>query len=155
MSTPERGPYLAMAVLCEQVIHAQDGRLTVVNVIERITHSATGPDAPAQMPPLTIAMKAVIILKAGEARGRFAVKIQPEDPSGQQLAQMEMPVQFSGAADEGAGLIVELTLQLQHEGLHWIDVLLVRAPGVSDGDQLLTRIPLTVLYQPQRTPQHG
>lgn len=152
---PGGGPYLTMAVLCEQVIQAQDGRLTVVNMIDRITHSATGPEATDQMPPFTAGMKAVVMLKAGEARGRFAVRFQPEEPSGSRLQPMDMPVQFGGAADEGAALIVELTLQFQHEGLHWIDVVLVRAPGISGEEQLLTRIPLTVLYQPQRTPGAG
>ena len=157
MTAPGEGPYLSIAVVCEQIIRGKDGRITVVNVLDQVTHTSRGPDAPDEMPPFTIEAKALIVLRAGSSRGRFAIKIQPEDPSGEQRPSVEIPIQF-GPGNPAAPATVALeplTLEFTQEGLHWIDVFFVPAPGKGGEDQLLTRIPLTVVYQPQKTSMSG
>lgn len=141
------GPHLTAALLCEKVLQEQDGALSVIRVIDQVTHTAAGADVPQQMPAFILSLTALIALKAGQARGRYAVKLRPEDPSGTQLGTMEMPVQFQGEPS-GANLVLEINLQVGLEGRYWFDVLFVAAPGE---ERLLTRIPLLVLYQPHRT----
>lgn len=53
-------------------------------------------------------------------------------------------VTFEGRGYTGAVIDVNLDVGLEHEGLYWFDVLL--------DDQLLTRVPLRVVYQPHQTP---
>lgn len=146
------GPFLRIAVLCEQAIEAKDGRLTIINIIDQVTNAATGPDVPDDMPPFVVQIKTVVALKAGQARGRFAIKLQPEDPSGIILPAVEIPVQFAGQADAGNNIILDLALQVEHEGLYWVDVFLGAAAGE---ERLLSRMPLRVIYQPQKTLPQG
>ena len=138
-----------LAALCEQAIVAQDGRISVINVIEQVTHGRAGPDVPDEMPPFTFQIKAVVELVGGSATGRFSVKLRPESPSGLQLPAQDHPVRFG----EGSGvrLMGDLQLELTEEGRYWIDVILDKGRGETRDEELLTRMPLNVVYQPQRT----
>ena len=51
-----------------------------------------------------------------------------------------MSVHFEGE-DRGTNVIYAATLNVEQEGLYWFDVLL--------DDELLTRMPLRILYQRQ------
>jgi hypothetical protein len=146
--TPSKGPYLQLACLCEKVLNDSDGVLSLIRIVDRLIQTATGIDVPDQMPPFLLSdIKLVIALKAGEARGRYAIKIRPEDPSGIQLPPFETPIQLS-PGNQGVNLVSDLQFAVQLEGVYWFDVLFV--PGGEAEDWLLTRIPLEVLYRPQK-----
>ena len=142
------GPFLQFACLCEKVLQESDGVMSLIRVVDQVMQTATGTEVPDQMPPFVIEnLKLVIALKGGKARGRYAVKIRPEDPSGSQLPTFEMAVHFEGA-NRGVNMISDLRFAVQLEGLYWFDVLF--APGKGHEDVLLTRIPLEVIYRPQK-----
>lgn len=133
------GPFLAAALLCERVLTEQDGVISLIRIVDRLTHTVVGPQAPAAMPPVRISWQLVLIFKSGAARGRAEVVLQLEEPSGLRVPhQTLLPVFFEGD-DRGVQLIVALDLELTQEGLYWIDVLL-------EG-RLMTRVPLRVIYQ--------
>src|SRR5438067_13911767 len=90
------------------------------------------------MPPLLINAWAVIMIKAGQARGRQTLKLRPEAPSGFQLPEVSLPVLLEGE-DRGVHAILSLSFQAASEGLYWFDALLE--------DRLLTRLPLRVVYE--------
>ena len=136
-----------IAALCEQAIEAADGRISVINVVESVTHRRQGADVPDEMPPFDFQIKSVIELVAGKAKGRFGVKIQPEDPSGQKMRALEHTLRFGDGS--GVRLIGDIQMKLENEGLYWIDVILVRGRGENRAEELLTRMPLQVVYQPQ------
>jgi hypothetical protein len=138
---PSTGPFLGTAVLCEKVLQEADGVISIIRVVDRITHSAIGPEVADEMPPFTINLNALVSLKSGTAKGRFKVKIRPEAPSGELLPAIEVPVLFEGE-ERGVNLILQIAIQAEHEGLYWFDVFLEEGR--------LTRIPLRVVYQPQR-----
>jgi hypothetical protein len=130
------------------VLTDRDGVLSLIRIVDQITQTATGTDVPDRMPPFVISdLQLVLCLKAGEARGRYAVKIRPEDPSGVQLPVSETAVHLSGG-NRGVNIITQFQLAVQHEGVYWFDILF--APGRGADDWLLSRIPLEVQYQPQR-----
>jgi hypothetical protein len=142
------GPYVMIAALCETIIIGNDGRVSVINVIEQVGTVQRGPDVPDEMPAFAFPVPFLLDLVAGEAKGRFAVKLQPIDPAGMELQPAEYPVQFG----EGTGYRVRSTLPLElaKEGRYWIDVILLRGRGNDQAEELLTRLPLTVQYQPQK-----
>jgi hypothetical protein len=82
------------------------------------------------------------MLKAGDARGRYMIKVRPEAPSGRLLGETELPVSFAGTPDAGANLLVSFSMQAEVEGLYWISVLL--------DDELLTRRPDATTRLPSR-----
>lgn len=135
------GPYLQMAFFCEKVLEEKDGVSSAIRIVDRITHTATGPEPPEKMPPVPIALTAVISFKSGRARGRHVLKIRPETPSANRLAELSLPLQFEGE-DRGAQAVMQVRLQAEEEGLYWFDVFL--------DDVLVTRMPLRIVYQPMK-----
>lgn len=143
----EQGPYIQMAGLCEQVIEDKTGALSLIRIIDTITHTEARPDAPIEMPPVTYPMKMVIMLKSGRARGRHEIKIVPELPSGENKAPLIRSIHMEGE-ERGFNSIINMMFTFTMEGLHWFNVYL--------DDSLLTRIPLRVKYNrvvTQKTPQ--
>jgi len=143
----EQGPYIQMAGLCEQVIEDKTGALSLIRVIDTITHTEARPDAPVEMPPVTYPMKMVIMLKSGRARGRHELKVVPELPSGEVKPAFTRSVQMEGE-ERGFNNIVNMVFTFTMEGLYWFNVYL--------DDSLLTRIPLRIKYNrivTQQTPQ--
>lgn len=133
----ETGPYLATAVLCENVIEDKQGVLSLIKIVDRIVANA-GPNTPERMPPMTVSLFAVIGIKSGQARGSHHLTLRQEAPSGIRKGELSVPVFLEGE-DRGNNAILQLTIQTDEEGLHWFDVLF--------DNQLMTRIPLRLLYQ--------
>ena len=136
--TFETGPYLKMACFCEQILREINGVATVVRVIDRLTHTDSKPDAPAEMPPVTYGMKLVIMLIPGQALGRHELKVERELPSGIRDKPIAFTVQMEGS-NRGANIVVDTKMTFPLEGLYWFNVYL--------DDVLLTKIPVQVLYQ--------
>jgi hypothetical protein len=144
------GPHVTMVVLCERVLQEQDGVLSVIRIIDQMTQTATGPDAPDQMPPFLLdTLTMVITVKSDQARGRHAIKLRPEAPGGIQLPPMEQAITLQSGAT-GVNLIIPLVLPISQEGVYWFDILLAGREGHED--RLLTRVPLEVIYSPQKLP---
>jgi hypothetical protein len=133
----EQGPYIQMAGLCEQVIEDKTGALSLIRLIDTITHTEAHADAPAEMPPVTYQMKMVIMLKAGRARGRHELKIIPELPSGETKPPLIRSVQMEGE-ERGFNNIINMVFTFTMEGLYWFNVYF--------DDSLLTKVPLRIKY---------
>lgn len=138
MTSETRGPFLAAAVLCEKVLEEKDGVLSAIRMVDRIVQTAVGPAGPEEMPPVPVNLTALIAFKSGGARGRHSLRLRPEAPSGLRLPEVSLPVLFEGE-DRGHNVLLNLALQADQEGLYWFDVLL--------DEQMVTRIPLRVVYQ--------
>ncbi len=135
--TFEQGPYLQAGVICEQVIEDKAGALSLIRIIDTITHTEARPDAPVDMPPVTYPMKMVIMLKSGRARGRHEIKITPELPSGELKNPLTQSVQMEGE-ERGMNHIINMVFTFTIEGLYWFNVYF--------DDIILTKIPLRIKY---------
>ncbi len=138
MTTISSGPYLAAALLCEKILEEKDGSVSIIRMIDRITLTTQAPSSPETLPPTPLNLSALISFKSGSARGRHTVKWRIETPSGLKLPDQLLPVLFEGE-DRGVNLFLNINMVVDQEGIYWFDVLLK--------DQLLTRIPLRILYQ--------
>jgi hypothetical protein len=149
MTFGDKGPYVQAATFCETIIRgAETGRLSIINIIDGLT--VVGPD-PNNMPSVSLAnLRVVITLWAGQAQGRYMIMLRPEVPSGLQGDLINLgSVNFSNQP----GIDIALPMppyEITEEGKYWFDVIL--SPGQDGEDQLLSRIPLTVQYQPQAVP---
>ncbi len=133
----ERGPFLQVAALCEKVLHEADGGISLIRLVDRVTHTVQGPNAPNEMPEFRYPLTLVLGLKAGVARGRHDVTITPELPSGETMPPITMAVQMEGEA-RGVNLFAQIDLPYRLEGLYWFSIRF---------DQMtLTRVPLEVRY---------
>jgi hypothetical protein len=130
--------HLSMAVFCEKILQEADGVLSVIRVIDRFLVAGQTPD----ISPTVLAFTVLISFKSGFLRGKQKISIKPKSPSGADLASMEFPVLFEGDDDRGVNLGLPTNFMVNEEGLFWFDVYLA--------DELVTRMPLRVIYQ--RTP---
>jgi hypothetical protein len=145
-SAMEKGPYLVVAVFCDMTLIGQDSTLSIIRIVDAVTQTVAVPDPPDVMPAFLLTTKLVVMLKAGEARGRYTVRIRPEAPDGRELPSVDQVIQLEGGYT-GANLLIDVNLAVDLEGVYWFDVFFVAAPGE---ERLLTRVPLRVLYQPQK-----
>jgi hypothetical protein len=143
--TDRDGPFLQAAMFCERIIEEKDGVLSGIRIVDRVIQSAVGTGTPTEMPPLSISLALLIILKSGAARGRSDVNVTVEEPSGFRRTIAEALTVMMEGDDRGANLILRLEWQARQEGLYWFDVAV-------DGVRL-TRVPLRIVYQRQETGQ--
>ena len=141
-----KGPYLAAALLCEKVLQEKDGILSAIRIIDRIIATAQGSQPPEQMPPVPVNITALLILKSGDVRGSHTINIQPVAPSDFRSPAISWPIFLEGE-DRGANIVLQIVFQAKEEGLYWFEV--------TFKDELLTRIPLRVVYQRLATGQTG
>jgi hypothetical protein len=132
------GPFLNAALLCEKVLQEKDEVISIIRIVDRITLTAHASLSPETLPPMPVSLYALISFKSGSAKGRHTVKWITETPSGIRLPEQLLPVLFEGD-DRGVNLVLNINMVVDQEGVYWFEVLLE--------DQLLTRIPLRILYQ--------
>lgn len=133
----EGGPYVQAACFCDIVIEDKAGVLSLIRVVDTLTHTAVGPAPPEDMPPVTYSMTLVVMLKSGRARGRYDLKIVPEYPSGETASPFTHTVHFEGE-EKGHNAMLRMNFTFPLEGLYWFRVYLK--------EQELTAIPLRVKY---------
>lgn len=133
------GPYVKSAVFVNQVIEGKDNVLTLVRVIDRLTTSASGQSVPEEMPEATFSMRAVLMFTAGKARGRHQVRIVREAPNAERRDIWSGGIHFEGE-HQAHNLNLGLHETFSLEGVYWYDVYI--------DDELMTRMPFQVIYQP-------
>jgi hypothetical protein len=124
----------ANGAFCEKVLREADGVLSVIRVIDRLIYIG----AEKEMQPFTHQFIVCLTFKSGLINHKMNISLKPISPEGRPLAEMTFPVLFEGD-DRGAGIIVQLNFTFETEGLYWF--------GVFVEDELVTRLPMRILYQ--------
>lgn len=144
------GPYVAVAAICERVLQEADGVLSAIRFVDRLMLGFAGPDAPDEMPPLPAQFTLLIAMKSGGARGRYGIHITMEAPSGERMpVELTLPLMLEGE-DRGSNMVIPVGLTFEQEGLYWFDIYLDDPLVPEQPEELLTRVPVRVVYQPQR-----
>lgn len=138
------GPFLAIAVFCENAIQDQQGVLSLIRVYQRRTIRAVGPGAPETMPPQRHTLTLVLSFISGAARGRSEISIKTHAPSGLTVSESPPLSILLEGDDRGANVITTVEAVLDQEGIYWFEVLLNKKP--------VTRVPLRVMYERVITP---
>lgn len=133
----EHGPYVQVAAFCDQVIEGKDGVLSLIRLVDTLTHAEVGPQPPLEMPPVPYKLKLVLTLKSGRARGRYEIRIVPRLPSGETKPPFVTSIHLEGD-ERGMNLIMDMHFIFEMEGLYWFDVYL--------DNRLITRLPFRTKY---------
>jgi hypothetical protein len=143
-STPDEfGPYLSAAFICEKVLREQDGVMSAIRIIDRLTRAVPGPDV---MEPFPYQFALVLSFKSGEALGNYQVSIQPIKPgTGEKLTPAVYTVNFEMPADRGVALCADMQIVFDVPDLWWFDIYL----SGQDKVRRVTRIPFRIVYLPQ------
>jgi len=138
----EGGPFLTAALFCERVLQEKDGVLSAIRIIDRLTHTRTGPDAPDAMPAFQVQISILTAFKSGDVKGKQELIIKGTSPSGKALPVISVPLLFEGG-ERGTNVNIGYAFQAEEEGLYWFDVTL--------NGTIYTRIPLRIIYQKIQT----
>jgi hypothetical protein len=132
-------PFVQVAAICQTPMQETNGLFSVVRIMDRVpVFGVTDEMKPQGLNMLSL----VVILKAGEMSGKYTLHIIPQKPSGQRLPPISTQVLFE-RDERGVVLTIPVPLVADEEGLYWFDVMLQ--------EDLLTRIPLRVVYQKIQT----
>ena len=134
----DTGPFLKVAALCESVIEGKDGVLSLIRVIDRLTLTGAGQEAPQEMPPTDYSLSLVLMLVSGRARGTSTVSLFVESPDTKSRRLWTNTVLFEGE-DRGANIVAQVSYKFELQGLYWFHVEL-------DGKRI-TSVPFRVIYQ--------
>jgi hypothetical protein len=138
MTNLDNGPYLNIATICEKVLQEKDETISLIRIVDRVTVTVAASSSPEVIPPMLLNLNAFLSFKSGTAKGRHTIKWVLEEPSGIRGSEQLLPALFEGE-DRGANFILNLNVTVNQEGVYWFDIFLE--------NQLLTRIPLRILYQ--------
>lgn len=127
-------PWVQIATICHTALIENTGQLSVIRVTDRIAVAGVAPEMQPQPLQLTFA----ILLRSGEMRGQYNVRIRVTSPQGQETMGQDIMFLFEGG-DRGVQVVLPMAMVATEPGTYWFDVLVE--------DDLLTRVPLTVLYQ--------
>lgn len=133
------GPYVQIAAFCHTAMIENTGALSIIRITDRIGVAGFT----AEMAPTTIQVTLAIVLKSGFLRNQAKIIVRAITPSQQLLPNIEFPVLFEGD-ERGVQLVIPMGFVVQESGLYWFEVLIE--------EQILTRIPLRVLYQQLAAP---
>ncbi len=137
MSNYGEGPYVQAACFCETVIEDKYGVLSLIRVIDTLTHTQAVEAPPNDMPAFQHVFNMVLMLKSGEAKGRHNIRVVPELPNGSTETAIDVTAYFEGE-EKGQNIVAQVNFTFKVEGLHWFNVYL--------NDVKLTAIPLRVKY---------
>jgi hypothetical protein len=133
-------PYLHVATFCEKVLNERDGVNSLIRMVDRFIV----PGESEEMPPVVLQFIVYISFKSGFMRGKQKIVLRPKSPTGKDLPAMEFPVLFEGDDDRGPALGFAVNWAVEEEGVYWWDLLV--------NEELVTRMPLRVIYQRMRLP---
>ncbi|MCL5256288.1 MAG: hypothetical protein M1319_00630 [Chloroflexi bacterium] len=139
----ETGPWVQAALICEKVLKEDDGTLSAIRIVDKLTLHAQGPDVPETMPKFPLQFVLLIMLKSGSAKGREKLVLRPRDPSGLAKPDYEFWVEFEGE-ERGVNRMVNFTIEAPEEGLYWLELF------IGDEQRVLTKVPLRVSYEPSK-----
>lgn len=131
-------PYICAALFCENVLEEKNGSLTIVRIADRLEYEVHG--LPEDAKP-TLNLKGLLALKSGPVQGDCNVTITINRPNGKQGDPIIFPAFKLLGGDQGQNVILNISLGVNEEGLHWFDV--------NFNGELLTRIPLMVVQRPK------
>ncbi len=135
MAEKSMRPFVQVAAVCAMPLQERNGTLSLIKIMDRIPVQGIA-DEMQRQPLQNFAL--VVILKSGDMKGKFNLKIIPETPSGKRLQPTVLSVLFEGE-ERGVAAVMPVPLVAEEEGLYWFDVLIE--------EDLLTRIPLRIMYQ--------
>ena len=128
-------PWVQVAIFCQTaIIEANTGTMSIIKNIDGVTLSGKTPD----MQPSPVQLTLALILKSGDMKGQYSVKIRCNTPSETATEGPSFPLNFEGG-DRGIQTAIPFGFIATESGIYWFDLLI-------DG-QVITRMPVRVMYQ--------
>jgi len=136
---PIGGPWIQAACFCDMAIQDTSGAFSLIRLIDTIVHGIREPKPPIEMPAFRRSLNLMIMIKAGDAKGRSELKITPELPNGSTSESFTYPLHFEGE-EKGCNSCLHISFEFPLEGLYWFNI--------SINNTRITSVPLRIRYEP-------
>ncbi|MGD0799282.1 MAG: hypothetical protein ABR910_16320 [Acidobacteriaceae bacterium] len=128
-------PWVQVAIFCQNaIIEANSGSRSIIKNVDGVTMGGIT----SEMQPMQVQLTLALILKSGEMKGQYYLKVRYNSPGEVKTEGPSLPCYFEGG-DRGLQTVIPLGFLATEPGIYWFDLLL-------DG-QILTRMPVRVMYQ--------
>ena len=132
-------PWIQVAAICHTALIENTGQLSVIRITDRLAIGGVTP----QMQPQPLQLTMALSIKSGEMHGQYNLRLKVTSPQGQETMGQEIMILFEGG-DRGVQSVIPIAMVVSETGTYWFDVVLE--------EEVLTRVPLTVLYQRMQLP---
>jgi hypothetical protein len=132
-------PWVQVAAICHTALVEATGQLSVIRITDRIAIGGVTP----QMQPQPLQVTMALSIKSGEMHGQYNLRIRVTSPQGQETMGQDIMILFEGG-DRGVQSVIPIAMVVTETGTYWFDIVLE--------EEVLTRVPLTVLYQRMQLP---
>lgn len=133
------GPFLAVAVFCDNILEETDKALTVVKIHDGymivLPHDAPA-DIPSKEKQLPLMQWMLLSFRSGDSPGEHQLRVIIESPSGKRSKAIDGPVMLSNEPNGGHNNRVHLGMSVYSSGTYWFEVYLDR--------KLYTKMPLQI-----------
>ena len=108
------------ALLCDRVLREDNGRVTIVGLLDRVVARPKEPDV--EVPATQVSCHAVVILKTGSNPGTYKLKLLVKSPSNRPLREFSLDVVLPDEEDKGINVVMPISFSAREEGVYWIEV---------------------------------
>ena len=137
-------PWVMALLVSSKVEQISTDRYRLVETLNHLAVASNERPPPDEMPPARIDMDVFVQLATGPARGRKRIRVALVTPDGDREVLQESIKDFT-AEDQVLSAIVGGVFMMGLPGLYWFEVWC--------GDDLLTRSPWVLIYDPSLPPK--
>jgi hypothetical protein len=135
-------PWLMAACICNLTLEESDHVISIIRIAEKFT--VTRPPGLKKGAAIPIPFHIMLGFKSGDVKGERHIRLLAISPKGKRKKVFDQPVEFLGG-DTGVNMRITVLFGCKSPGTHWIEVYA--------GNWLATRMPLTIVFQDQASPQ--
>lgn len=137
------GPYIQNACICTDVRIEADGLRSLIRIVDRLLVKTFGPVKPAVLPPFKAHYHLIVMLFAGERRGKYGLRVTLEAPDERMVVLKADPVEFREG--QTVGIDHEFDFISQLPGTYWFKIFLDK--------KFLSAVPFDVVHRHEITDQ--
>ena len=137
-------PWVIALLVASKVERLDHGSYRLHKTVQALRVGSTDSPPPKEMPPLRFPADILVQLAAGRAVGPHLLRLTVERPDGTRQHLWEEAVEFDDALRTFSS-VTNAVLEVMLPGTYWFELW--------SGDDLLTRSPLTMVYDPAPLPR--
>jgi hypothetical protein len=120
------GPYLSVALFCDQILEEKDGTLSAIRIVDTVTLKIPESTPDDQAIPIGVWM--LLVLKSGDSPGEHEIRVDMRSPTGKVKRGSSQKWTLSPQSYGGINLRLNTTIMVKKGGVFWADAYLDGKP---------------------------
>lgn len=133
----EPGPLLTRALI-SQMLLKEGNLLSAIRITDQLNVTLSPGYEPKPDERIPTLLNLLIGFTSGGFKGKYAITLRCIGPDGSELSREDYKFELKGGT-HSHHLSIEMHFNVTRPGVHWFEIL--------SGDEMITRIPLTVVHR--------